>query len=176
VEIFRGANFPDYALLNPARQAPHTVGIAGAATRWSWCRTLEQCHQCTLKGRAKSHASRKAHRDFLQQQAVAVRVAERGPRAIRAAFWIGTWNACLCTCVTEEPALVMEHFADFDPMSDELSACQFDVIDDQHEVLGRARLGRCRALATEHREAGGVSWITRKSSLVSSPRKRWAAT
>src|SRR5271155_3922190 len=85
---------------------------------------------------------RKPRRDLLEEPAVAIRIMERGERAIAAMLGIRTADA-------EPPkqvglvrasvhALVVEHLADLDAATEELVAGGGDVGDDQVQALGGA--------------------------------------
>ena len=83
-------------------------------------------------------------RDLLQQPAVAVRVAERGERAVAGVFGRRSADATVRAVGLELGArrLGVEHLADLDTAGGELVARSLDVGDDQVEALGRAGRGR----------------------------------
>ena len=89
-------------------------------------------------------SSGKTRLDLLEQPAVAVRIAERGERAIAGVVGCGpadsTARAVALELSSRRPGV--EHLADLGTAGDELVACSLDVGDDQVEALGRARRGR----------------------------------
>src|SRR4051794_37599603 len=90
---------------------------------------------------AAESASGKSRLDLLQQPAVAVRVAERGERAVTAALWIRAAERRLSRTGA------VEHFAHVDTAMDELGARSPDVGHDEIESLCRARRGGRHAYA-----------------------------
>src|SRR5262245_34805215 len=94
----------------------------------------------------RSHPSVQSRLDFLEQPAVAVRIAERGIRAVGATFRIEPRHARFRRGDTAA-ALEMEHLAHLDPAACELGACRLYVMDDEHQSLDRARRGRRDSLA-----------------------------
>ncbi len=88
-------------------------------------------------------------RDLLQQPAVAVRVAERGERAVAGVVGRGSADATARADGLELSARRpgVEHLADFDTAGDEFLARSLDVGDDQVEALGGAGRGRSPLLA-----------------------------
>src|SRR5829696_9651999 len=75
-------------------------------------------------------------RDLLEQPAVAVRVAERRIREVRAPFY---------RLEARRPALV--HLADVDAAADEIGPSGVDVLDREHQPVSGPRLSRREALA-----------------------------
>src|SRR5262245_41251432 len=85
---------------------------------------------------AADSSSGKPRLDFLEQPAVAVRIAERGKCAVGAAVGCGArhwWSA---------EAGEMECLTDAGAAADQLGPCRLDVRHDEIQILGRAR--RCR--------------------------------
>src|SRR3954471_15925558 len=79
-------------------------------------------------GRASSPAG-SARPHFLQQPAVAVRIADGGERAVVAALRIGPVNAGCRACVVEDTALVVEDLVGVDTAAGEIGVSGFDVDD-----------------------------------------------
>jgi len=110
-----------------------------------------------------------ALRDLLEQPAVAVRITERGERAVAAVLRIGTADPDTSEQIgfvrAGVRAAAVERLADLDAATDQLFAGGLEVGDDQVQALGGAGCGRGDVLAevTEHAEPGGVNWSTRKS-------------
>ena len=86
--------------------------------------------------------SRKARRHLLKKPAVAVRIAERGKRAVGLVLWGRARSACLGAGVMEHPAGVMEHLAHLDTTVDQLGPGRLDIGDDELQTFSRARCGR----------------------------------
>src|SRR5262245_9582524 len=82
------------------------------------------------------HASGQSHRDFLQQPAVAVRIAERGERGITAPLRIRAAERRLSRTGT------VDHFAHVDAATDELGTRGHDIGHDEVKSACRARWGR----------------------------------
>ena len=89
--------------------------------------------------------------DLLEQPVVAVRVAERGKRAVVATFRIRAGYASVVPGVVEHSDGVVEHLADLDAVVDELVAGRLDVEDDEVQALNRARHGRRDSVAEDDR-------------------------
>ena len=83
-------------------------------------------------------------RDLLQQPAVAVRVAERGERAVAGVIGRGAADAAARAVGLELSAgrPGVEHLADLGTAGGELVARGLDIGDDQVQALGRAGRGR----------------------------------
>src|SRR5207253_3972444 len=94
--------------------------------------------------RVAEPSSGKPRLDLLEQPAVAVRIAERGERAIAGMVGCGpadpTARAVTLELSPRRPGV--EHLADHRTTDDELVACSLDVGDDEVKALGRARRGR----------------------------------
>ena len=90
---------------------------------------------------AAESSSGKSRLDLLEQPAVAVRIAERSPRAIGVTVRIRPRYASLRPGYMEA-GVEMEHLAHVDAMSDKLGARCLDVIDDEERSLNRARYRR----------------------------------
>src|SRR5262249_36434102 len=88
--------------------------------------------------RAES-TSGKAGCDLLQQPAVAVRITERGKRAVAGMIGRGPADTAATTARPELSSRRrgVKHFADLDAASDQLVACSLNVGDDQVEALRR---------------------------------------
>ena len=152
---------------------PVRVGLAGAllvlavraaARRSALARSAAEANVVSVGVDAPGQP----RRDLLEQPAVAVRVAERGERAVAGVLGRGAADAT-ARAVGLEPSArrrVVEHLADLDAARGELVARGLDVGDDQVQALGRARRGRRESVPNwiEHPEPGGVNWTTRKSS------------
>src|SRR5215208_3605582 len=80
-------------------------------------------------------AAGEPRRDLLELPAVAVRVAERGPREVRARV------------VVEPGGSVHRHLADVDAAADEIVPDSLDVADDEDHARGGSRLRRGATLA-----------------------------
>ena len=121
---------------------------AAAARRSAPARSLAEANAC-----CPVDAAGQPRRDLLQQPAVAVRVAERGERAVARA--IGR-RPRYPPCVVELSAAgaLVEHLAHVGAVRDQVGARRLDVGDDQVQALGRAGRGRRDARAELDRAPG----------------------
>jgi hypothetical protein len=94
---------------------------------------------------------RKARRHLLKKPAVAVRITERGKRAIGLVLWSRTRSACLSAGVVEHPTGVVEHLAHLDATVDQLGPGCLDIGDDELQTFSRARCGRGDPTAEDDR-------------------------
>ena len=106
--------------------------------------------------------------DFLEQPAVAVRITERGERAIAAVVGRRAADAIVRAGRMEPRAEcpLVEDLADLDAPGEEPVAGGLDVGDDQVQPLGRAGRGggQVRPELDRAPGPGGVNWIRRNSS------------
>ena len=109
-----------------------------------------------IRRRRRIDAPGQPGRDFLQQPAIAVRIAERGERAVAAMIGRGTADAVAGAVRTEPRARrpLVEHLADLGAAAGELASRGIDVGDCQVQVLGRTGRGRRQALAELDRAPG----------------------
>src|SRR5215213_5716722 len=131
---------------------PVCVALPGALLMLSVRRlcTPERARQiaCGAEGsRGRINAPRQPGRDLLQQPAIAVRVAERGERAVRAAFRIRTTDWAVQSEV--------EDLAHLDAGGDQSVAGSLNVGDDQVSSLERSGRGR-REIPAELDRAPGA--------------------
>ena len=108
-------------------------------------------------------AAREAGPDLLQQPAVAVRIAERGERAVVGVFRQPPPDARLAPGVMEYPGRVVERRRDLDPARGELGAGGVEVVDRELQALaepGSAPVTPSPKMI-EQPEPGGVSCTTR---------------
>ena len=101
----------------------------------------------------------KPRRDLLEQPAVAVRIAERGERAVAAMLGIRTVDPAPpkqvgLVLASVHAAGVVEHLADLDAATKQFFACGLDVGDDQVQALGGAGCRRRDVLAEDDRASG----------------------
>ena len=160
------------SLASSSRLAPYAPRAARARLR-----RAERARQIIRRreGRRRGvNATGQPRRDLLEQPAVAVRIIERGERAVAAKLRIRTADpeppkqvGLVLTGVN--PAGVVENLADLDAAGEQLVAGGSDVGDDQVQSLGEPGAEAVTFLPkmTEHPEPGGVNWITRKSSPLS---------
>src|SRR5271166_5682992 len=74
---------------------------------------------------------RQALGDLLEELAVAVRIAERGERAVALTVWGQAGDSSLSSGAVEHPAGVVEHLAHLGAASGELGPGRVDVGDDE---------------------------------------------
>src|SRR5919112_5345522 len=111
------------------------------------------------EGRACLHAPREALGDFLEQPAIAVRIAERGVRAVAAMLGIRTADSNTPEQVGLVRASVhvagaVERLADLHAATEQLLASSLDVGNDEVQSLGGARCRRGHVLAEDDRVLG----------------------
>ena len=110
------------------------------------CLSEKRCQRRDVK--VAESSSGKPRLDLLKQPAVAVWIAERRPREVRAALRVAARRASLRVDDLQD-ALEMEHLAHIGAACDEIGACRLDVVDDEEVSLHRAR-HRCREFLAEH--------------------------
>src|SRR5262249_13624543 len=93
-------------------------------------------------------AAGQALRDFLEQPLIAVRIAERGERRVRAALRVQTRDSARAIRA-EAPAV--EDLADVHAASHEIGACDFDVLHGKEQSVSRARAGVANAGSEDDR-------------------------
>src|ERR1700724_3595463 len=112
------------------------------------------------EGRAvRVHASGQSYDDLLEQPAVAVRIAERGERAVAAMLRVQTANPAppkevRLVRASVNAVGVVEHFADLYAATDQFVAGGLDVGDNQVQSLGGAGCGPGDVLAEDDRAPG----------------------
>ena len=104
-------------------------------------------------------ATGQPRRDLLEQPAVAVRITERGERAVAAMLGIRTADPeppkqVGLVRASVHAGGVVEHLADLDAATEQLVAGGLDIGDDQVQALGRAGCRRGDVLAENDRAPG----------------------
>src|SRR5882724_11916521 len=126
------------------------------------CRTSERGRELSRRGEGRVvgvHPSGQSRGDLLKQPAVAVRIFERGERAVAAVLGIRTANPdppkqIGLVRADVRVAGAVEHLADLDAATEQLVAGGLDVGDDQVQSLGGAGCRRGHVLAEDDRGRG----------------------
>jgi hypothetical protein len=137
---------------------PHALFVLSVGSFCTAKRARKIVRRC--KGRRRGvDATGHPRCDLLEQPAVAIRIMERGERAVAAMVGIRTADAdppkqVWLVRASVHTGGVVEHLADLDAATKQLFAGGLDVGDDQVQALGRAGCRRGDILAEDDRAPG----------------------